>query len=403
MSYPYIAVDLDGTLAHFKDTGNTLEIGLPVPLMLHKVQKWLKDNKEVRIVTARVNSEDNPYADRQRAEIEKWLLKYVGQKLPITCKKSHNMTELWDDRAVQVIPNTGERVLALDGQLLSADPEDLHCSAHTYHMSGCAECHHKALFASYVQGGTLEKIAHVIHQLEIVPSAPSPKIQLVRQQMNRKVYMFFYNAASDIAVALRKNHVKKADEKKKDREILLLAFAAINWEELTKEIYSDLYEIGRISAGEGQQQLGLTSEDELEQVAKKYATSRVADMVGEGTHYSIADTTRDDIATTIDKGLEEQLSSVELANKIQASDAFSRARAELIASTETVMAQVHSHIEIWKASGKVKSVSVVLSPDHVVDDECDNVASRSPYLIEDCPIIPLHPNCACSIIVEELN
>jgi hypothetical protein len=31
-------------------------------------------------------------------------------KIPITCCKDRGMIELWDDRAVQVIENTGERV-----------------------------------------------------------------------------------------------------------------------------------------------------------------------------------------------------------------------------------------------------------------------------------------------------
>lgn len=403
MTFPYYAVDLDGTLAHNSNTSNTLEIGLPVPLMLSRVLRWLKEGKEVRVVTARVNSEDNPHADKQRLVIEKWLQKYVGQKLPITCKKSHNMVELWDDRAVQIIPNTGERVLALEGQLLSSDPEDLHCSAHTYHMSGCAECYHKAIFASYIQEEKLEKAAKIIHNLEIVPSAPSPKIQMVKQQLHRKIYLFFYNAASDIAVALRKNHVKKAEEKKKDKELLLLAYAAINWEEFVQEVYSDLYEIAKVAALEGQGQLGISSDEQLQEIAKKYATTRINEMVGEGTRYSIADTTKEDLKAIIEKGLDEQLTSTELANEVQASSTFSRTRADLIADTETVMAQVHSHLEIWKASGKVKTVSIVLSSDHTVIDDCDDIAKGSPYKIEQCPTIPLHPNCKCSVVVEELN
>ncbi len=407
MAFPYYAVDLDGTLAQYTDTGNLLEIGLPVPLMLQRVQSWIRDGKEVRVITARVNSEDNPHSSRQRAEIEKWLKKYVGKTLPITCKKSHNMMQLWDDRAVQVIPNTGERVLALEGQFLSSDIEDLHCSLHNYHASGCQECSNKAILSSYVRDEYLEKAAGPIvgiHRLEIVPSAPSPKIQLVKSQLNRKLYLFLYNSASDIAVALRKNHVKKSgdDDKKKKEELFALAWAAIAWSDLEKAIYSDLYEIAKISAQEGQSQLSFTSEDEIERVASNYATKRTAELIGAGTHYSIADTTKDDVRDIVAKAQDDNLSEDEIANLFKTSKSFSRSRAELIADTETVMAHVYGNFEIWKNSGKVKSVSIVLSDEHVVDDECDDVASGSPYEIEKCPTIPLHPNCMCSIVVEEL-
>ncbi len=41
--------------------------------------------------------------------IQAWCLEHVGEVLPVTPAKDYDMVELWDDRAVQVIPNTGER------------------------------------------------------------------------------------------------------------------------------------------------------------------------------------------------------------------------------------------------------------------------------------------------------
>lgn len=43
-----------------------------------------------------------------RAHIERWCLEHIGIVLPVTNVKDYGMIELWDDRAVQVIPNTGE-------------------------------------------------------------------------------------------------------------------------------------------------------------------------------------------------------------------------------------------------------------------------------------------------------
>lgn len=113
----WIGVDLDGTLARY-DGWNGGEIGPPVPKMLARVQRWLAAGIEVRIVTARVaaSGEVSPYsgavdsgdfASEHRALVEAWCLEHLGQKLPVTASKDFAMHELWDDRCVQVYPNTG--------------------------------------------------------------------------------------------------------------------------------------------------------------------------------------------------------------------------------------------------------------------------------------------------------
>jgi hypothetical protein len=42
--------------------------------------------------------------------IEEWCYFRIGHVLPITNIKDYAMIELWDDRAVQVVANTGEPV-----------------------------------------------------------------------------------------------------------------------------------------------------------------------------------------------------------------------------------------------------------------------------------------------------
>jgi len=112
----WIGVDLDGTLAHyqFKEVWDG-SIGHPVDLMLSRVKEWLSQGKDVRIMTARVAEvdgiTDGPRAvSEQRALISAWLMEHVGCDLPITATKDYHMTELWDDRAVQVQINTGRRM-----------------------------------------------------------------------------------------------------------------------------------------------------------------------------------------------------------------------------------------------------------------------------------------------------
>jgi len=115
MSDGWIGVDLDGTLAEYSGwTGDPFEIGKPVPKMVERVKYWLRNGEQVWIVTARVNFESRIDAtpeliQQTREAIDNWCLRYIGMVLPVTYKKNHSMVELWDDRVVQVIPNTGER------------------------------------------------------------------------------------------------------------------------------------------------------------------------------------------------------------------------------------------------------------------------------------------------------
>lgn len=112
----WIGVDLDGTLARYDGWVGPEHIGEPVPLMVNRVKKWLAEGKDVRIFTARVAGQpgNDPDKKRQahlvRVAIQKWSLEHLGKILPITCIKDYGMVQLWDDRAVQIIPNTGIRV-----------------------------------------------------------------------------------------------------------------------------------------------------------------------------------------------------------------------------------------------------------------------------------------------------
>jgi hypothetical protein len=79
--------------------------------MVSRVKNWLRDGKRVKIFTARMHGHGVPLigggvAD-VRTPIEVWCREHLGQVLEITNVKDFAMLELWDDRAVQVIPNTG--------------------------------------------------------------------------------------------------------------------------------------------------------------------------------------------------------------------------------------------------------------------------------------------------------
>lgn len=101
----WIGVDLDGTLAKYDTWKGYSHIGEPIPAMLDRVKRWVSEGKDVRIMTARAKS-----GDSAKEPIKTWLQKYVGKELPITSEKDQQMLELWDDRAIQLKTNTGQRV-----------------------------------------------------------------------------------------------------------------------------------------------------------------------------------------------------------------------------------------------------------------------------------------------------
>ncbi len=111
----WVGVDFDGTLATDKDS-------LPIPAMVERIKRWISLDIEVRILTARVNLDfimtregkdfisAKEEVDAHTAYIAEWCRTYIGKVLPVTCSKDYEMYVLFDDRARQVIKDTGEIV-----------------------------------------------------------------------------------------------------------------------------------------------------------------------------------------------------------------------------------------------------------------------------------------------------
>ena len=80
--------------------------------MLERVKHWVATGVTVRIMTARVSGLGMEVVIAEGV-IQDWLEGHGLPRLSVTCRKDYQMYELWDDRAIQVIPNTGKRA---DGQ-----------------------------------------------------------------------------------------------------------------------------------------------------------------------------------------------------------------------------------------------------------------------------------------------
>ena len=105
----WIGVDLDGTLCVTETWQGFEHIGKPVPLMLKRVKIWLEMGYKVKIVTARASEPEQAIPP-----IKAWLGKQGLPDLEVTNGNDMNMIELWDDRCVQVIPNTGKPVTPME-------------------------------------------------------------------------------------------------------------------------------------------------------------------------------------------------------------------------------------------------------------------------------------------------
>lgn len=103
----WIGVDLDGTLARYSGWRGLDHIGKPVPVMLARVKHWLDEGYTVKIFTARASE-----GDKGIAPVKKWLADNGLPDLEVTNQKDFAMVELWDDRAVQVVANTGRPFLS---------------------------------------------------------------------------------------------------------------------------------------------------------------------------------------------------------------------------------------------------------------------------------------------------
>jgi hypothetical protein len=115
----WIGVDLDGTLAHYEGWKGTHHIGAPIAPMVERVKGWLAAGKRVKIFTARMHGHGMPLigggVEDVKTPIENWCREHIGQVLEVTNVKDFGMIELWDDRAIQVEPNTGLPVASCNG------------------------------------------------------------------------------------------------------------------------------------------------------------------------------------------------------------------------------------------------------------------------------------------------
>lgn len=132
--------------------------------------------------------------------------------------------------------------------------------------------------------------------------------------------------------------------------------------------------------------------------AVAYAQAHAADLVTQ-----IDDSTRDEIRSIIADGLTDGLTYQQVSDKLEDMYSFSPERADLIARTESSIANNQGVLqgmrEIKAGGSKIKKIWL---PDADACDECvDNGDAGAIDLDEDFPTgddsPPAHPNCRCDM------
>lgn len=168
-------------------------------------------------------------------------------------------------------------------------------------------------------------------------------------------------------------------------------------------------------------QLGIENEHglvgQVNQASLDYAQNRSAEMVGKkwvdgelvdnpDAEWVITDSTRDELRGLIQQVYDGDMDSGDLPQAIMDAGAFSPARADLIARTETIKANAQGSLEGYRAAAAAGvNVKKTWQPDADACPICeangddgaidldDNFSSG-----DDSP--PAHPNCECVLVPE---
>ena len=182
MSDGWIGVDFDGTLAHYGTWVSPVHCGEPITPMVERVKAWLAEGRQVRIFTARVfpitevilegnasveswRGKDHSVASRvvqaciAAGTIQDWCRQHIGVVLPITCVKDYAMIELYDDRCVQVRPNTGELVGNSTRGLIAEPQVSTHRTVTAVSVSFKTDSLREAQVAAQAMGAVLAGVA----------------------------------------------------------------------------------------------------------------------------------------------------------------------------------------------------------------------------------------------------
>lgn len=194
----------------------------------------------------------------------------------------------------------------------------------------------------------------------------------------------------------------------------------LDWDDIAEDLMPLLQQIAAdgvtVAARQLSAEIGL-SLDQANERAIAWAKDRAAELVGKkwvdgelvnnpNAAWSIEESTRDLLRADVTRAMEEGLSNDALAAIIEENYAFSESRAEMIARTETAIADTQGNVEAYKEAEKNGIVIYkewLTADDDAVSEECAINGESEPIPMDEAfpsgamwP--PEHPNCRCAMV-----
>jgi hypothetical protein len=219
-------------------------------------------------------------------------------------------------------------------------------------------------------------------------------------------------AAADVASKLRA--LEKADDSGDFATRIAAAADLTALDDIADAIFDDLLAVTADAGELALAAVGSNAEqdmlDRVNERAVAYAKKRGADLVSLQGDKNIVELTRAELRETIAAGLADNIGSAKIADAIQALNAFSPARAELIAGAEVRMANASGKTEAWDDARETQGIELQkgwqTSNDGDCCDDCSDNEAAGLIAFDDA--FPSgaddegdsHPNCHCVTYVE---
>lgn len=238
--------------------------------------------------------------------------------------------------------------------------------------------------------------------------------------MEQVLAAFFIHASAAVSkhiVAGYKKLARKADEPSEDElEALVEELEKLGWDKLVPTFVATLGTVGTESNAAVYAALNIATDTSLSfglvnKSALAYANDRAAELVGKkwvggelvdnpNAQWAISDTTRSQLEELITDAFEHGMSPTDLSKAIQEAGVFSKARATMIAQTETGFAHMAAAMESAETNGatekKVLLSNLEACPICTAYADLGKVAFDYEYAPEVTGPL-FHPNCHCGL------
>jgi len=229
-----------------------------------------------------------------------------------------------------------------------------------------------------------------------------PKVKALRQkvaELLRGTFRRWARSAARNAINAYEKLARAEDDEDEVQKILK-AIETRAWAVIWDDLAPLLTAVTREGVAQAFLQIGFSPEAEMaaaaNDLAVNWARSWTAELVGKiwqdgvlvdnpDEKNSLLESTREMLRNDVAQALEEGWSSARLADAIRDSYAFSEARAQMIARTETVRADIQGNLLAWRQSGVVEKRKWILSSGGNVCEECEGYEGMEAGIDEEFP------------------